>query len=483
MVLLAVVAVVSAACVPFFPPGSAVSLDEATGTITVRWPTALSTDPGEDVDHYEVEVDGTVVGTVEAPATMCVLVGLAPETTYDVAVSAYDTAGEWSGSKGAPDYQDIFRPSGQLTTPAGLTAGSISCDSGPDTDGDRLPDVVETGTGVFVNTADTGTDPLVADSDGDAIADGDEVLGTLAGLDLPGLGTSPNRADLLLEFDWFDDANDGCGAHSHQPSATAISLYEAPLAASPVANPDGTTGVNVISDHGQGGSFTGGNLIADADGVIAGGVGGAEFSAYKAANFAPERNGYFHYVLLPHRYGTSSSSSGQAELFGDDMIVSLYCFGSSYNVATTTLHELGHNLGLHHGGFESRNHKPNYNSVMNYAYQFAGVDTDCTPPGNGVIDLSPGTRSDLDENDLDETLGVCGGVPWDWNGDTSITTGVVFDANGDASLDVLSDHDDWASLVFTGILDADGAPPPGEHRSFVSKQVITDMPVPVAARD
>ena len=239
----------------------------------------------------------------------------------------------------------------------------------------------------------------------------------------------------------------------------------------------------MISDYGQGGVFTGGNLIADPDGVIAGGVGGSDFSNYKAANFATERNGYFHYVLLPHRYNTTSSSSGQAELNGDDMIVSLYCFGSSYNVGTTTLHELGHNLSLHHGGFESRNYKPNYNSVMNYQYQFPGVDTDCTPLGNGVVDYSTGSLADLDENNLDETIGMCGGVSWDWNGDLSFGTGVVFDINGDAGLTVLSDHDDWANLAFGGIGDADGAAPPAaERRSNVHVELITEQPVPPANR-
>ncbi|MBE7503463.1 MAG: putative Ig domain-containing protein [Verrucomicrobiales bacterium] len=52
----------------------------------------------------------------------------------------------------------------------------------PDTDGDGLPDVAETGTGVFVNRRDTGTDPAKADTDGDSVPDGLEVE----------LGTDPN---------------------------------------------------------------------------------------------------------------------------------------------------------------------------------------------------------------------------------------------------------------------------------------------------
>ena len=80
-------------------------------------------------------------------------------------------------------------------------------------------------------------------------------------------------------------------------------------------------------------------------------------------------------------YGTNSNSSGQAELPGDDLIVSLQCFGSTSNVANTIMHELGHNLGLHHGGNVDANYKPNYNSVMNYRFQFPGRRHQLHGPG------------------------------------------------------------------------------------------------------
>ena len=262
-----------------------------------------------------------------------------------------------------------------------------------DSDGDRLDDCVETNTGTYVDPLDTGTDPFDPDTDGDGIDDGDEVLGTLGGLDLPGMGTNPLVKNILLEYDWFDDSND-CAAHSHRPTVTSMNMVRDAFAAAPVANPDGSTGIVVIQDRGQGGLFTGGNLIVDPDGVLSGGVNGSEFKNYKTANFDPAREGYFHYTILPHRYNTDSGSSGQAELPGDDMIVSLYCANSNKNVAHTIMHELGHNLLLRHGGDQNCNYKPNYNSVMNYKYQFPGVDDDCTPPGNNVLDYSWGTRID-----------------------------------------------------------------------------------------
>ena len=101
---------------------------------------------------------------------------------------------------------------------------------------------------------------------------------------------------------------------------------------------------------------------------------------------------------MPHQYGTDSRSSGQAEINGDDMIVATLCWGTNpASVANTIVHELGHNLGLLHGGFEGVNWKPNYNSVMNYKYQFPGADNNCTPPADGVLDFSVGDRIDLNE--------------------------------------------------------------------------------------
>lgn len=355
----------------------------------------------------------------------------------------------------------------------------------PDADGDRLPDVYETNTGVYVGPTDTGTDPNHADTDRDFLGDGDEVWGTTGGLDLPGLGTNPLRKDMLLEYDWFNDSI-GCGSHSHRPSAAALALVTTMFGNAPVSNPDGSTGIHFIHDYGQGPApFTGGNLVADADGVLSGGVNDSEFVTRKNASFASNRHGYFHYVLLVHNYNTSSTSSGQAELPGDDLIVSLQCSTSNSSHANTIAHELGHNLNLRHGGNVNCNYKPNYNSVMNYRYQFPGVDNDCTPAGNGVLNYSTGSRITLNENALNENQGTCGTPPGpaiDWNGNSVLESSVSADVNAsDASqaancggtLTTLSDYNDWANIVFTGVSDFDGA-------SLTPPEVIDcDNPAPV----
>ena len=68
-----------------------------------------------------------------------------------------------------------------------------ACDQ--DDDGDNLLDDYETNTGIFVSPFNTGTDPLLEDSDGDGYDDGTEVLAgsnpnsalSIPGAELPGL--------------------------------------------------------------------------------------------------------------------------------------------------------------------------------------------------------------------------------------------------------------------------------------------------------
>jgi len=84
-----------------------------------------------------------------------------------------------------------------------------------------------------------------------------------------------------------------------------------------------------------------------------------------------------------------------------------------------------------------------------------------------VLDYSSGVNPSLDENNLDETLGICGGpLGWDWNQNgVAVDVGISVDINhdwspvltGDGFLSVLSDYDDWGNLNYFGITDFDGA--------------------------
>ena len=471
-----VVAGVLAACAPRFAEGATLTATPLGPLATLTWG-AAAPDSGKTITNYRVDVDGVQVALVPGSSTSCVLTGLAASSSYELRVTAYDTDNAWSGS-----YSGNMEARGRVqttyvTTPAVGGGTTKGCVSPTDSDGDRLPDAVETNNGVYISAASTGTNPSLADSDGDGLRDGDETLGTIAGLDLPTIGTKPVRKDLLFEFDWFDDSRD-CGAHSHRPSSGAINRMTSAFAAAPVTNPDGSTGVNVISDYGQGGIFTSGGLVADADGVLSQDVSGAEYHALKVANFAADREGYFHYTLMPHNYNGSSTSSGQAEIFGDDLIVSLQCYGTDVNVANTIMHEVGHNLGLRHGGdVNTPNYKPNYNSIMNYRYQWPGVDTDCDVAGNGVLAYSTGSRNTLNELSLLEAAGVCNGVAIDWNANSTIDQAPIARDinNGDGLYSVLGDFNDWDAMNFGAINDGDGAP-------VGKRELITEQPVPLSAQ-
>src|SRR5690606_29183335 len=99
-----------------------------------------------------------------------------------------------------------------------------------DLDGDRLDECAE---------AAAQTDPANPDTDGDGLSDGDEVLGTSGGLDLPAMGVDPLRKDVLLEYDWFDDAleqgtQNNCFAgssHSHRPTQAMLDIVTVALGA------------------------------------------------------------------------------------------------------------------------------------------------------------------------------------------------------------------------------------------------------------
>jgi len=448
----------------------------ATHTVTPTGTNAATPTPTSTATHT---VTPTSINTTTPTPTSTATHTVTPTGTNTATSTATSTATHTA----TPTSTNTATPTPTSTaTNTPTNTPTATATAALDSDNDGLLDSVETNTGVFVDENNTGTDPNDPDTDDDGINDGDEVLGTAAGLDLPGMGTNPLRKNILLEYDWFDDnAEPGtCVAHSHRPTAAAVGEVSAVFANAPVSNPDGSMGITMIHDYGQGGLFTGGNLIADADGVIAGGVNGVQYQAYKAANFAANRQGYFHYVFLPHRFNTNSGSSGQAELPGNDMIVSLYCFGSNYNVAHTIMHELGHNLLLRHGGDVDCNYKPNYNSVMNYSFQFPGIDNNCTPPGDGVLNYSIGDRISLDENDLDENDGTCGTSAWDWNGNLTIESSVTHDINsGDTgqlftcsgTLTVLEDYNDWANIYFLGLQDGDGDLP-------IPQEIITEEEPP-----
>lgn len=328
-----------------------------------------------------------------------------------------------------------------------------------DSDNDRIPDYAETNDGIFVNAEQTGTDPFNPDTDNDGINDGDEILGTINGLDLPAMGADPLRRDIFVEVDWFAGFIEGEN-RDFRPTQAGIERIQECYADSGVSNPyNGAPGINMHIDYGQGGAFTGGNQLPGTPVSI---TFDFEFNLLKQGFFNSNRAGYFHYSIFANRYNSAENgSSGIAEVHGNDFMVTLQGFNSDYNMSQTFVHEIGHNLGLRHGGNENTNWKPNYNSVMNYRHQFPGVDTNGSSTGNGVLDYSRGLNIDLNEFIVREINGVIGlGVDFNGNG---VIEPIPYSANlncfavfvnpcgegegcDDAECDILRDHDDWSNI-------------------------------------
>ncbi len=133
----------------------------------------------------------------------------------------------------------------------------------------------------------------------------------------------------------------------------------------------------------------------------------------------PARAHVYRYCLWANTLNDGQELMGDAESPGNDFIVAaggVSTWPSVANVITETLagtfmHELGHNLGLDHGGQDELDLKPNYISVMNSAY---GEPWDkITLQGTNAkeiwrLDYSRGAMATLDEERMQENQGLDG---------------------------------------------------------------------------
>ena len=344
-----------------------------------------------------------------------------------------------------------------------------------------------------------------AESDGDGLLDSWETDGFDADgdgtidVDLPAMGADPDHKDVFVEID---------SMAGHKLSQAALDIVVDSFAAAPVSNPDGTTGITLHIDNGATSvmdpvfDLTWGEL-SDADTLTHEDMLGSwtdpdtynwsEFDAFRDTFFQDARRRVFHYAISAHDISVDHYSGVARDIPASNLIVSLgsfctpgqECSGSVTAQAGTFMHELGHDLGLGHGGGDHRNNKPNYFSVMNYNHQLNGLILVGTN-GPGFFDYSSFTAptvDPIDETNLDETKSFGHGAElayWsvyrcpepdpakqpprgqprgvdplrdsvDWNCDGDSTdTALAADVNGDGFQGTLHPFDDWSHIVFTG---------------------------------
>jgi hypothetical protein len=338
--------------------------------------------------------------------------------------------------------------------------------------GDKL--TVRVKQGEAVSPPRTFNLPLLEDlldSDNDGLYDSWETNGkpvsSYKTLDLAALGCNPLRKDILVEVDWMPD---------HQLKPEIIDKIKSVFRSAPVLNPDGSRGINVHIDSNIGG----GQVITDFETIdfcSLQAVSEGDFYDFKnnPAYFSTDRFGVFHYCIIGRT--NPSGSSGRAEVEGDDFYITLDYLMDNYDVTEfqelpdnpivgTFVHELGHNLGLRHGGpgnagaDRDETDKPNQRSTMNYRYQLEGISADgnVMSDSTGLHTFSEGMLKTIDEvtwkpgrflyslcdgPDIDRDPDVVN-VNDDTLGGMKVYSG-VFNKDYD-NVDVLSDYDEWGNL-------------------------------------
>lgn len=264
-----------------------------------------------------------------------------------------------------------------------------------DTDGDGLPDVWE------LYGVDTNNDGIV---------------------DLPihEWGADPNKPDIFIEVDWMNKPSPGKLSFSNErggslapTKAQLQTVYDA------FKNHD----INIHIDAGSNSvgfesvqnwaSYSGSNEIPYTKVFYVGteSTGYQEWHTLVDQNFARERLPVFRHCMFVNQYTQESSqvnhpwsesckSSGIADnIPGQCFIVANQGLGvnvEDVTVSGTFMHELGHTLGLKHGGQDHENYKPNYLSIMNYSFQLQGLNP------TKEINYSDYKLNDIDENAIDE---------------------------------------------------------------------------------
>ena len=375
----------------------------------------------------------------------------------------------------------------------------------------------------------------LAQSDGDGIPDDWKVNGVTVTwpdshtkhIDLAGLGVQRGRKAVIVWVDWMEGAG-----HTHRPTASG-DKYPVPFAAPPSAHAMETAPLQrvVRSFLGSGVDDNKGVTLAliwadqitwpdqpipeqaQLGATYIGADNQIHYDWTAFDNIRKQRTGDygslfgkgFHYCAFIHSMTGLSNTGLSKGIPGDEFLVSLGVLddqvGSAEDQSGTFMHELGHNLGLNHGGEDDIGYKPNYLSVMNYMFQRVGI---ANLSAYGHFDYSRNAVAPIDESKLSQrdgissvagltsygTAHVCGTPPttlpacqdgvtptsynidsyslvWnlscpvDWKCaqassgtdacplPTSLPSDTISaDVNGDGCIGVLKGYDDWSNLKY-----------------------------------
>ena len=267
----------------------------------------------------------------------------------------------------------------------------------------------------LIAPVDFGAGLDLVDSDGDGLPDVWEQHGVIlsdgTAVPLPGYGADVNRPDLFLQLNWmaseyrslgcddnYVDACDFADKRNLGPSAQMLKEM-----------------VDLFDDHGINLHIDAGELFTNIPNYTPQGGETVDYNryyfkdeiqAYKLLDnideFLGERDNIFRIGVIGDQIDQGNYASG-ISLVGDNslFIANNRLMGSDEKLRNTILHELGHTLDLRHWGANdtvgdlikgvSLPMAPEYDSVMNYLYQFGKFNYSEkpylleTPNGNAVV--------------------------------------------------------------------------------------------------
>ncbi|HFI0106056.1 TPA: VWA domain-containing protein [Streptococcus suis] len=320
------------------------------------------------------------------------------------------------------------------------------------------------------------------DSDGDGLLDDWEEFGLKDGkgnviLDLPAMGANKYMKDLFVQVDWMHRT--GFPVFINLPLLGEVSFKVRDLTTAPsskalemVRKQFLDHGIQLHIDMGpdsvmkyeNGKAVTWGDLSAGGNRLQYKDVFeiGSNYEHWNrvVTNYLPQnRWNVFRHAFFVNTFSENGKMQGTglaSDIPGQAFIVAVEdIYDNNLAMAGTFMHELGHTLGLGHGGADHTLGKPNHLSVMNYLFQLSGLvypnsvkesikrlnfseyalpalnekalrEKDGIDPHHVITDKKLGTKiADVNQNKAVEIHNVADGKDIDFNFNGRIDEGTV----------------------------------------------------------